>query len=218
MVDSEGAALGARIQEQLTNRATAVITLLSPWINVPADTDSHPKSQNNRVTSVDSALDKVFARQTYFLCKFPTFFKFQKDFSQNISTSYLVHALNLVLLKTWCENMPRIATQHWADSVDLRKLILRTIERYCLLTDAPHYKDNWETPFITRTIEIYPPRDAASNQHLADKEDDKEEGSNCALQRHAELDDNCKAWYHTWYYPLQSTTWHSIALYNDTQI
>ena len=88
--------------------------------------------------------------------------------------------------------MPRIATnstQHSA--VDLRKLNLRTIERYCLLTDAPHYKDNWETPFITRTIEIYPPRDAASNQHLADKED--EEGSNCALQRHAELDDNCKA-------------------------
>ena len=110
----------------------------------------------------------------------------------------------------------------------IKQLIIRTIERYCpsqrLLTDTPHCKDNWETPFITRTIEIYPStRDAASNQHLADKED--EEGSNCALQRHAELDDNCKAWYHTWYDPSQSTTWHSttsttwhsIALHNDTQ-
>ena len=71
-----------------------------------------------------------------------------------------------------------------------------------LLTDTPHCKDNWETPFITKTIEIYPPtRDATSNQHLADKEDNSRRGatttttkedegeSNCALQRHAELDD-----------------------------
>ena len=75
------------------------------------------------------------------------------------------------------------------------------------MTDTTHCKDNWETPFITKTIEIYPPtRDATSNQHLADKEDNSrrgaiattttttttkedEEGSNCALQRHAELDD-----------------------------
>ena len=68
------------------------------------------------------------------------------------------------------------------------------------MTDTPHCKDNWKTPFITKTIEIYPPtRDATSNQQLADKEDNSrrgatttttkedEEGSNCALQRHAEL-------------------------------
>ena len=62
-----------------------------------------------------------------------------------------------------------------------------------------------ETPFIAT---IYPPtRDATSNQHLADKED--EEGSN------------------TWQYlAVLVSTWQikrtrrrgAIALYNDTQI
>ena len=98
--------------------------------------------------------------------------------------------------------MPRIANyKRTAFNLVLliKQLIIRTIERYCtlqrLLTDTPHCKDNWETPFITKTIEIYPStRDAASNQHLADKEDE-EEGSNCTLQRHAELDDESVAGY-----------------------
>ena len=83
----------------------------------------------------------------------------------------------------------------------MKQLIIRTIERYCLLTDTPHCKDNWETPFITKTIEIYPPtRDATSNQHLADKED--EEGSNLV---------SCPTKI------LHSNVLGAIPLYNDTQ-
>ena len=61
-----------------------------------------------------------------------------------------------------------------------------------LLTDTPHCKDNWETPFITKTIEIYPPaRDATSNQHLADKEDNSRRGATTTTTKEDEEGSNC---------------------------
>ena len=57
--------------------------------------------------------------------------------------------------------MPRIANyKRTAFNLVLliKQLIIRTIERYCtlqrLLTETPHCKNNWETPFITKTIEM----------------------------------------------------------------
>ena len=59
--------------------------------------------------------------------------------------------------------MPRIANyKRTAFNLVLliKQLIIRTIERYCTLqrllteTPRPHCKNNWETPFITKTIEM----------------------------------------------------------------